>query len=455
MNRPLILLILFGSQLGLSDFLLLPVYAARHGELSFLLLYAFFKLVIVLPLLHAELVAGRYYRVSPFELVWDSMRHRWGLWLLTGLVLAVLFVVAANLHNASWTLALGGDALTGHLEGLDALDRVLYWYDLSADNVRLGQLMLVQVLLLVLLAWFAWYGIALAYALVMPLCLSLILLQLPELGRLWHSWEWLQVDVDSVFLALQYALTSSVAGFMVWYLVGTRLPQRLPTGRWVLSVQLFDLILGVVIVATLAPGLESVNARAESGWVLQALVERLSTAGLTPTLTVFVVLASAIGALGSLPLLLLVTLAVTGRTSRGGLVLLAFFALLLGLSLLLSAQAQAALTWYGMPLTEVLSWFSFSVVAPIMAALTAIWVGWGVSPNQVLKQVNPKTGIRYLAWRLSLKFVVPLALALTFARATLGLSGVTVPRILVLVLGCILVWRGWLWLKKQAIYPHY
>lgn len=455
MNRLLILLILFGSQLGLSDFLLLPDYAARNGELSFLALYALFKLVIVLPLLHAELVAGRNYRVSPFELVLDSRARRWGFGLLGALLLAVVFVVANNLHNAAWTLAVGQDALTGTLAGFDSLDRVLYWYDLGSDRVRLGQLMLMLAGLLALIAWFAWYGMALVYALLLPLCLALVVIQLPQLSELSARWGWQPIQVDAVFLALRYALTSSIAGFMVWYLVGCRLPQSLPTGRWVLSVQLFDLLLGMVIVATVVPGLEAVTRSADSGVVLQALVERIAGQDLSSDLSLFLLLAVAIGALGSLPLLLLVTLAVSGRTHRGGLMLILAFGLVLGLLALVSAQAQASLTWYGMPLTEVLNWFSFSVVAPVMATLTALWVGWGLSPNQVLKQVNPKTGGRYLAWRLSVKFVIPLALALTFARATLGLGGVTVPWILGAILSGVLLWRVWLWLKRQALYPHF
>lgn len=455
MNRLLILLILFGSQVGLSDFLLLPVYAARHGELTFLALFALFKLVIVLPLLHAELVAGRYYRVSPFELVLDAGARRWGIGLLVALLLAVLFVVANNLHNAAWALAVGQDALAGGLAGFDSLDRVLYWYDLGSDRVRLGQGMLVLVGLLAAIAWFAWHGIALVYALILPLCLALVLTQSPHLVDLWTHWGWRPTGVDGVFLALQYALTSSIAGFMVWYLVGCRLPQSLPTGRWVLSVQLFDLLLGIVIVATVMPGPEAMSRTADSGIVLQALVERVADGGLTADLTLFLALAATIGALGSLPLLLLVTLAVSGRTHRGGLLLMLTAALLLGLLALVSAQAFAPLTWYGMPLTDVLNWFGFSVVAPVMAALTAIWVGWGLSPNQVLKQVNPKTGGRYLAWRFSVKFVIPLALALTFARATLGLGGVTVPWILGAIVSGVLLWRVGLWLKRQALYPHF
>lgn len=455
MNRLFILLILFGSQIGLSDFLVLPVYSAQYGELSFFVLYAFFKLVIVLPLLHAELVAGRQHRVSPFELALESRYRRLAIWLPVGLCLAVLFVVATSLHNASWTLAVGFDALTGDLTGFDALDRAIYWYDLGADKTRLVQLMVMQVIVLAAVAWFAWHGMALVYALVLPVCLVLVGLQLPAMRDLLEQWQWRTLSLDGVFLALQYALTSSIAGFMAWYLVGARLPQSLPTGYWVLAVQVFDLMLGLSILAVVYPGLgiaEGIGA--DASIVLQAVVDQLSLSGeLTPTLGVFVFLAAGIGTLGSLPLLLLVSLAETGRTHRGWLLATLAAALFLAMLLLVSAQPKAALTWYGMSLSEAFRWFSFNLVIPLTALTTALWVGWGLAPNQVLKQVNPKTGGRYLIWRLSVKFVIPLAVALIFARVTLGFSGVTVSSVLSLVAILLLIWRMMTWLRRQAIYP--
>ena len=457
MNRLLILLILFGSQIGLSDFLLLPVHAARSGELSFLLLYAVFKLVIVLPLLHAELVAGRYQGVSPVELATERRGRPWARVLLVCLLTAVLCVLAINLYNASWTLAVGWDGLTGKLAGFDRLDRVLYWYELGLQNERLMALVVLQVLLLGAVAIFAWTGIALVYALVIPLCIVLMLVQLPDVAVLLREWAWHPIGVNEIIQALQYALTSSMAGFMVWYLIGSRLPLSLPTGRWVLAVQLFDLCLGLVIVATLHAGLAATDITgAEAGVVLQALVAQLAQSeGLTPTWAAFVAVGSVVGALGSLPLLLHFSLVHTGRSSRrwliGGLAL----ALALALLLQLSARVEPRLTWYGLPLTEVFSRFAFSLVAPAMALLTTLWVGWGLSPNQVLKQVNPRTGGRYLAWRLAVKVLIPVAVALVFVRATLGFGGASPPQVLAVAILLLLLWRLLDWLRQQSVYPRF
>jgi SNF family Na+-dependent transporter len=455
MNRLLILLILFGSQIGLSDFLLLPVYAARHGELTFLALYAIFKLVIVLPLLHAELVAGRLYRITPFEWLQTGRMGGVAPWLLAALVLAVICAVALTMHNASWTLAITTDALQGKLDNFDGLDRILYWYELGADQVQLSRWVGLQVLILACLAWFAWYGMAFAYAIALPLCLLFILSQIPQSGALLDAWSWGEVTAESVQQALKYALLSSVAGFLVWYLVGTRLPQSLPTGYWVLSVQLFDLWLGLSIVSAVYPGLTAIPASSgDAGLVLQGLVEQIARQdSYHDQLLLFMFVAAVIGMLSSVPLLLLISLNESGQTRRGGLLLALLAAGCLALLLLVSVQVESALTWRGLLFSDLLSGYSYSLVVPLVALSISWCVGWHLPPNQVLKQVNPRVGGRYLAWRASLKFVIPSALALTFARDSLGLSGVSLPQILAVLALILLIIQLARWFRRQAIYP--
>ena len=455
MNRLLILLLLFGSQIGLSDFLLLPVYAARYGELTFLALYAIFKLVIVLPLLHAELVAGRHYRITPFEWVQTGRLGPLAPVVLSALVLAVICVVALTLHNASWTLAIASDALRGGFADFDGLDRILYWYELGADQVHLSRWIVLQVGILAVLAWFAWYGMAFAYAVALPLCLLFIMMQIPQSGALFDAWSWGEVTAEGVQQALKYALLSSVAGFLVWYLVGTRLPQTLPTGYWVLSVQLFDLWLGLSIVSAVFPGLTIIPASSgDAGLVLQGLVEQIARGGDgVIQLRLFMLVAAVIGMLSSVPLLLLISLSGSGQTRRGGLLLALLAAALLALVLMVSVQVESALTWRGQPFSELLSGFSYSLVVPLVALMISWGVGWHLPPNQVLKQVNPRVGGRYLAWRASLKFVIPTALALTFTRDSLGLSGASLSEILGVIALLAVLLQLARWIRRQAIYP--
>lgn len=450
MNRLFILLILFGSQIGLADFLQLPLHAARHGELSFLLLYALFKLVIVLPLLHAELVAGRLHRVTPLELAQEASRF-WPKVLVALLFLAAFLTLASHLHSSSWVLAMTVDSLNGNLTDSVGFSSTLYWYELSANRTRLIQLILVQAALLFTLGWFAWRGAAWVYALLLPACALFILSNLPSLWVLFtgSQWQWLPVNEEAILVALRYALASSMAGFMIWYLVGSFLPDSLPTGRWVLGVQLFDLLLGFTALAVLLPVMdEVVVSAADTGQVLQALLQMATTeSGILNELNGFLSVATFVGTLDSLPLLLLFSLLLTGQTRRDSLFLALFLAIPLASLLLISSPGQLSLSWFGWPMSTLFSVFSLSLVTPLLAFLVAIWVGWVIRPNQVLKQVNPKTGARYWAWRLSLKFVIPIALALTFARASLGLVQVTAVDVMLVALLLVLGWQGVRWVR--------
>jgi hypothetical protein len=80
-------------------------------------------------------------------------------------------------------------------------------------------------------------------------------------------------------------------------------------------------------------------------------------------------------------------------------------------------------------------------------------VGWYLPPNLVLKQVNPTAGGRYLAWRASLKFVVPSALALTFARNVPGLGGASWVEILAVMILMLTVFQLSRWIRQKAIFP--
>jgi hypothetical protein len=285
----------------------------------------------------------------------------------------------------------------------------------------------------------------------LPACLLFAVVHLPGLIELLsgQQWRWVPIGENGVFVALRYALASSMAGFLIWYLVGRFLPDSLPTGRWVLGVQVFDVWVGAAAVAVLVPVMGSTLAAAtDTGQVLQALLQWVQTQGEgRTTIHGFLTITTLVGVLGSLPILLLFSLLYTGQIRRDALFIVLLLAVPMASVLLISSPGQLRLSWFGWPLSVVFSTFSLSLVAPLLALLLAIWVGWILKPNQVLKQVNPKTGARFWAWRLSLKFVVPTALALTFARASLGLVEVTAWDILGVLVALLLLWQGLRWAR--------
>jgi len=454
-NLILLLALLVGTQIGLSDGLILPTLVADHGQGSCLAVYTVLKLLFILPVLQAELVAGRLYRVTPFEFSFSILNNTTTRVLFGILLTAIILVMATNLFNTSWALMFGFDGLQGDLLSLKPLDQNLYWFAQNQDISRIMILVVVQGVLLVMLGGLAWRVSAAIFLAVVPLVALFIVLSLPSIGRMLLDMAWPALSVEDLLVAMQHALTSSMAGLLIWYVVGTNLSDRLPTGRVIIGVQAFDVLYGM---AMLAISWQWISAQAvanlDVGTLLRALTASLSDTVLLPfPIAVWLFFTALVGSISSLPLLLLVTQErhVPGRRW----LLMGTIASVVALSgvLVYSHDPDSPLIWYGKPVYHYVQQLSQGVIIPFITASIALWIGWVVWPNRVLLQVNPHGGLRYFLWRLVLKFVVPLVLGLVFVRATVSLIAIDLYQALACVCAILLIFRLYYWVKNRALLP--
>ncbi|MEJ2041713.1 MAG: hypothetical protein P8X74_01565 [Reinekea sp.] len=447
--------LLIGTQVGLSDGLVLPALVSQNGEGSFLLLYAFLKILFILPILQAELVAGRLYRITPFEFSFMVLNRFWSRMMFGILLLALIFVLAINLFNASWTLIFGIDGLRGELLHLRPLDQNLYWFEQSQNIYRIMSFVLIQGVLLMLLGGLAWRGIASIFVVLVLILVIFVLFCIPNIYQLFTLLHWPTLSYNNVLVAMQHALTSSMVGLMVWYVLGTKVADHLPTARVIIAVQAFDLLFGLALLSISWGwlGAQEVSVL-DAGTVLRSLMASLETADSLPlNVTLWLAVLCLVGIVSSLPLLLLVAEEAGEALHQWMLAFTVIIAVVLGGVLIFSHGVFSPLTWYGRPLYDVLQRVSQGVIVPIITGCVAFWVGWIVWPNRVLQQVNPHGGIRYFLWRLSLKFVVPVVLGLVFARAALSLLAVRLWQVMFGVLAVLLFIRLYQWVKKRAMYP--
>jgi len=455
MNLWLLIALLIGTQVGLSDGLILPTLVAEHGSGSFLAFYVFLKLLFILPVLQAELVAGRLYRVTPFEFSFIVLNKTWARIAFAVLLLAVIFIIAINLFNTAWALIFGIDGLQGDLLSLRPLDQNLYWFEQSQDINRIMSFVIAQGILLMLLGGLAWNGIASIFVVVVPVLAVFILYSLPKFVPLFLSLQWPMLTGADILAAMQHALSSSMVGLLVWYVLGTKVSDRLPTARVIISVQLFDVLFGIAMLSISWRWLGGLNGgELEAASVLRSLVSSLETTSSLPfDISVWLLILSLVGLGSSLPLLLLVAQE-TSVTQRQWLLAITVLSVVaLSAVLVFSHGVYSPLNWYGKPLYEVVQKVSQGVIVPIITGGIAIWIGWVVWPNKVLQQINPHGGIRYLLWRLVLRFVVPLVLGLVFARAALSLIALSLPQVILALLAVVLVIRLYRWVKKRAVFP--
>ncbi|MFQ3229559.1 MAG: NSS family neurotransmitter:Na+ symporter [Reinekea sp.] len=457
MNPFLLITLLIGTQIGLSDGLVLPVLAAKHGQGSFLIVYAFTKLIFILPILQAELVAGRIYRASPFELSFLALNKRLAAVLLSLLVMALIFVLASNLFNTAWTMIYSIDGVSGKLLGLRPLDQNLYWFEQSQNTNRIMSFVIAQGIFLMLLGGLAWRGIISVFQFFVPICAVFILISLPKIAELMTVLQYPALSWNDIFVAIQHSITSSLAGLLIWYVIGTKVSDQLPTGRAIIAVQLFDVLFGLALLSISYQWLDALSADyLEVGTVFRLLMASLSNVEAVPMYTMlWLIVLPVVGVLSSVPLLLLLTQQLGSIIRHWLLALTTLAVVILSGALVLSNGVYSPIVWYGRPLYDVVQALGQGLIIPLITGGVSFWVGWVMVPNQVLRQINPHGGIRYFLWRLVLRFVVPVLLGVIFARTTLTLTSFTPTQVLVFCLLAIVGVRLFTWVKKRAIFPSY
>lgn len=454
-STPLLIALLIGTQLGLSDALILPLLVAGHGEASFVLLYVFLKLFFILPVLQAEFVAGRLYRVTPFEFSFLLVNRNRARVTFLLLLIAIVFVAAMNLFNSAWTASFAADSLSGMLVGMRPLDQNLYWFERAQDINRMVSLVLIQGLLLMILGRLAWRAIGIIFLVVVSLIAVFILIALPSMVGLFGLLTWQAMSWSDVVVAMQHALTSSIAGFLIWYVLGTQTDNHVLTGRLIIGVQCFDVLFGLAALAISWPWLlEHQEVFRQLGGVLRVLIVELSAYDAVPWLVVaWLVTISTIGLVSTFPFLILIVNESDTALNRWLLPTLVLAIVLLSTLLVISNSTDSPLVWYGQSVYEVVQDISQGVIVPAITLVVAVWVGWVVWPNRLLAQINPHGGIRYFMWRTVLKFAVPCVLGLIFVGALADLLAVSIEQLGLLVLIVFLVTQLYRWVISRALFP--
>ena len=455
MNLFLLIALLLGTQIGLSDVLILPTLVVEHGEGSFLAAYLLLKLLFILPVLQAELVAGRIFRTTPFEFGFVSNHPFWARVFVITLLAAVTMTLAGNLFNTSWAVIFSVDGLRGDLLMLRPLDQNLYWFEQSQNISRIMTFVIAQAILLMVVGGLAWRGISMIFAAVIPILLAFIIWRLPYIVEMLLDMSWLLLSFEDFVAAMQHALTSSMAGLFIWYTLGTKVSDQLPTGRVIIAVQLVDVLFGVAMLSISWDWISAYGGEVlQAGTLLRALAASLEFVPIIP-----MALASWLGALAltgvisSLPFLMLVTQRSLSNYSPWLLSSTVLISLAISIGLVLSHDGFSPLTWYGQTLYLFTQQLGQGVLVPLLSACISIWVGWLIWPNRVLRQVNPHGGIRYFFWRLELRFIVPVVLGLVFVRAVGSLLSINYLNV---ILG-LLIFSFMLYLfrllKSRAMFP--
>jgi NSS family neurotransmitter:Na+ symporter len=440
--RTTFVLALAAAAVGLGNLWRFPYLLGTQGGGAFMLTYLACLFLVAVPVMIAEVIIGTQGRAAPVgALRWSSDRSLLSRgWVLLGvfhcvtgpLVLAYLAVIAG------WILAYAYYLYSGVFSAASATQVGAEFQLFLADPVRLGAWQAGFLLLVgVPLSLGVRRGLGPLVWLVIPVFLSLLLFlgwigfeqgDAARAGEFLFSVKRVDFTPQSVLLAIAHAFFTLGVGLGVGITFGAYAPRRLPVGRSVLAVAVFDTLVALlaglaiyplVFASNMAPasgpallfvGLPYAFGNMLQGDVLGALfflMAALATLGTGAAL-----MEPAVGAVCQWlkvrrPFAVLVVLAVVWG---------------MGLAIIRALVTGEGAGWYGgRNLLEFFDWMAAALLLPLVSLLTVLFAGWRLRPEILRDYFGREGDLSFAGWRLLVRYVAPAVIGLIALSALLPL----------------------------------
>lgn len=419
-----------GAVVSLTNVFSLPIAFSQFGGV-FLGAYILAHLFIALPILVSELLIGRRGRqstpLSMSQLAAEAFVSR--SWRYLGVVIVVTGMAVAfyYLAFASWALDYAWLAWSEQLPGSELGLRFVL-AELLADPVKLIVLHSILCSMVVFfLALPTVRGMLLPVAgMALLLLVGVVVLSLQSISSdQW--WFGLQYIVSARSEAISWSMwTSAVAlsfyslgvGLGISVLLGVHMDARASvsgTAIWIVMVDVFwSVLFAGAVFAFVTPDLET-DALTFLFITVPAAVSQSGVMEASTWLFIFFCVLFLSGLSTGLFLVkgLVIWLHERFSMRRGFAAGLAGIILWFGgAGVLLSFNRWREVRFYGATVFEWLSVLPGTVLLPLIAFLTAIFVGWVLPNHLVIDELRPLYEYRYAVWRFALKFLTTVALVL-------------------------------------------
>lgn len=436
-SRMTFVLSLASATVGMGSVWRFSYLSGEYGGGPFVVAYVCFLLLLGVPLLIAELVLGRQGMGSIVDSVSRAAERSrssraWVLlpWLacIAGVLLLSLYAVVAG-----WSLVYATAMYDGSFSAASMFNAGQYFEALVNDSDRM---VLAQTAFLLCAVVVVTAGVRrgiglLSWLLVPTLLAGLVLLVQYSLangnasaaGKFLFSIQWLDFNREALLMALGQAFLTLGIGVGTGISYGSYAPVRVPIGRSVLAVALFDTLVAIAmglaifplvfashLLPSMGPGLMFISMPYAFG----NMVNGEAFGALFFSLVALVALGSAIAILEP----------VTGAIKQR-------FGLRRGTSALVVGAAVWALA-YGSAVTlapsshgaapDLLRWIdrlAGGVLLPLVALGTALLVGWRLGRPLLRAQLYRESPLFFSLWYFLLRYIAPLGIALVMAAALL------------------------------------
>ncbi|MFT6955883.1 MAG: NSS family neurotransmitter:Na+ symporter [Halieaceae bacterium] len=439
-TRTTFVLALSASAVGLGNLWRFSYLAGEHGGGPFVLAYLVCLFGIATPILIAEVVIGNHGRSSPVA----SLRHaadrslRSRAWMIGGVLLCLTAVLIMGYYSvvAGWALAYVKYMQSGHFSDASAVMVGEFFQRFLSDPSRLIRwhtAFLFMVLAVVCLGVRRGLGVLvwLSVPALIALLSALVVFALDQ-GDLAAAEEFLfhvqplDFSARSWMVALGQAFYTLSVGVGVGISYGAYAPERIPIGRSVFAVALFDTLIALAaglaifpivfannIEPSMGPGLMFVSLPYAFGNTVEG--------ELFGTLFFGLVVVAALGSAVALVEPVVAALMQQFKWRRfTAVVMVGAIIWLLGIGVALSFSLWQDLSWLGYRnLFELLVALTTSFLLPLGALLVALFVGWQVRPQILRELLARETDLFFSIWYFVLRYIAPPAIVAVFVSAVI------------------------------------
>ncbi|MDH3267090.1 MAG: sodium-dependent transporter [Gammaproteobacteria bacterium] len=448
-SRLTFLMASIGFAVGLGNIWRFPYVVGENGGSAFVLVYLLFAFGIGVPLVMAEWTIGR--RGSGAASASGSVREvarqsgastAWGN--VGGIaVLAVFMLMLFYTVVAGWTMDYLARAASGAFQGIDAERSKAMFDSLLASPLRLGFWHAVVVLLTVYInSRGLKAGIEKAVNILMPaLFVSLLLMvgYASSVGDFGAAVEFLltpdfsRVTAETMLMALGQAFFSIGIAMAVMITYGSYLDKQTSIPRNAFIVVGADTLVAMLAGFAIFPLVFAHQLAPDSGagLVFQTLpiaFGDLPGGQIFASIFFFLLIAAAItSCIGNFAPVVAWTeerFSMGHAKSAGA---AGFVMWLLGLGAVFSFNLLSDFHplsfiggFQGMTIYDSLDYVMSNVLLPVGAFLTALFIGWFASSEAIREEMGLPDGMAYKTWRVLIRFIVPVAVAMIFAVSITG-----------------------------------
>lgn len=432
-----------GSAVGLGNIWKFPYIAGENGGGAFVLVYLLCIAVIGLPLMMAEIMIGRRGRQNPVNTLRSLAKeeNKSTSWELTGWIGIVAGFIILSYYSviAGQAIAYVFRSFAGIFDGVTADGAHHIYLSLTHDPERLLAWHTVfMVLTMVVVARGVKSGIERFVKYVMPALFAILLMLVgyaantgdyfsqglhfiftPDFSKLTangvlialgHAFFTLSLGMGAIMIYGSYlSKTTSIVKVSIWIAIADTVVALLA------GMAIFPLVFANDLMPGVGPGLIFEILPIAFGHMAGGAL----FGGLFFLLLVFAAWSSAISIVEPVIAWLVENKKISRRRAS---VTAGFGIWLLGLLTVFSFNIGENWLLFGKTMFELLDYITANVLLPLGGLLTAIFAGWVVSKNNSKEELAMRTPFFYPIWRVTIRFITPLAVIIVFL-SVIGLLG--------------------------------